>query len=184
MIISCHQPNLIPNMSFFYKMAHSELFIILKEVDFCKNNFQNRYLLNKSEKWVTKSVRSAGNSIKEKQYADGSNLLKVNMAWIQAIRMTLGITTKWAFDYPTTLTKTERLIDIIQYYKGTTYLTNESAKDKYLDEDLMRSSGIEIKYLDMPKHLNMHIFEAFEQFGIDGVIKQLGIKNREYSNIG
>lgn len=160
-------------------MAMSDIFIILKEVQFEKNNFQNRYLLNEKEKWVTKSVTSGLEPIYNKFYTDGGRLLTLNMEWIYCIKNTLNIKTQIVFDYPTKLTKTERLIDLIKHYGGKTYITNPSAKDKYLDEDLMRSYGIDIEYVNVPKHLQKHIFEVFEEYGIDGCIKQL--KKREYA---
>lgn len=155
-------------------MARCDIFVVLAHVQFEKNNFQNRYLLNESNKWVTKSVSSGVEKIIDKNYSDGSNLLSVNMHWINAIRKTLDIKTKVEFDYPTELKKTERLIDLVKHYRGTTYVTNPSAKDKYLDENLMRKAGIEIEYCNVPKHLQIHTFEAFNKFGIDGTIKQLG----------
>lgn len=171
--IAIHQCNFIPNFPFFYKMASCDLFIILKECQFEKNNFQNRYFLNTKEKWVTKSVRSGLDSIKCKQYTDGTNLFLHNMDWIHCIKETLGIETKIAFDYETNLKKTERLMDLIKRYGGDTYITNESAKDKYLDEDLMRNCGIDIEYVKVPKQLQIHTFEAFDIYGIDGAKKQL-----------
>lgn len=173
MRISIHQANFIPYLPFFYKMAKSDLFIILKDVQFEKNNYQNRYYLNTQEKWVTKSVRSGTSTIKNKQYSDGKNLLHLNMQWIFAIRETLNINTPIVYDFDTVETKTARLIRLIKHYGGTTYITCPEAKDKYLDEDLMRAAGIEIEYYVVPKHLKIHIFEAFEKYGIDGTIKQL-----------
>lgn len=161
-------------------MAMCDKFIILTHVDFEKNNFQNRYLLNESSKWVTKSVKSGKSTIGQKQYADGTSLFTLNMHWINSIKMTLDIGTRIEFDYPTKLRKTERLIDLVKHYNGMTYVTNPSAKDKYLDEDLMRKAGIEIEYCNVPKHLQIHTFEAFQKFGIDGTIKQLE-KAREYA---
>lgn len=173
MKIGIHQPNLIPAFPFFYKMAMCDKFIILTHVDFEKNNFQNRYLLNETDKWVTKSVKSGKTTIGQKQYADGTSLFSLNMHWINSIRLTLNISTPIVFDYPTKLTKTERLIDLIKYYGGDTYVTNPSAKDKYLDEDLMRASGVDILYCSPPKHLLRHTFEVFADYGIDGAIRQL-----------
>lgn len=173
MKVAIHQPGFIPWFPFFYKMAQADLFIILTYIDFEKNNTQNRYLLNEKEKWVTKSVKSGNCKIIEKEYADGTHLFSLNMYWINAIRRTLNIDTRIEFDYPTALTKTERLIDLIKHYGGTTYVTNSSAKDKYLDEKLMLESGIDIEYCIVPKHLQIHTFEAFEKYGIDGCQKQL-----------
>ncbi len=173
MKISIHQPNFCPWLPFFYKMAMSDIFVILCHVDFEKGGYQNRYFLNKSNKWVTKSVKHGLEPIIDKEYSDGQNLLSVNMSWIHAIRKTLGINTKIVFDYPTDLTKTERLIDLIKFHGGDTYVTCPNAKLKYLDEDLMKSSGINIDYMHCPKHLQIHTFEAFDLFGVDGVMKQL-----------
>lgn len=170
--IAIHQSNFCPWYPFFYKMAMADKFVILKEVQFEKNGFQNRYNLSNG-KWVTKPVKNEICSISEKKYADGSNLFQINMKWIEAIKETLGIDTEVVYDYPTELTKTERLIDLIKNYGGTTYITNESAKDKYLAEDLMRSNGINIEYCKVPKHLQKHTFEIFEEYGIEGAIKQL-----------
>lgn len=175
--IAIHQPNLIPNYPFFYKMANCDIFVILSYCDFEKNNFQNRYLLNDSGKWVTKSVSKKGKLIVDKEYTDGNYLLPMNMAWINTIKRTLNIKTRIEFDYPTELKGTERLIDLVKHFGGDIYVTNPKAKDKYLDEDLMRSSGIELEYCSPPKHLQKHTFEVFQDIGIDGAIKNLKRKN-------
>lgn len=180
MRVAIHQPNFIPNFPFFYKMAMADIFIILKDVQFEKNNFQNRYFLNSKEKWVTKSVSSGIDKIVNKQYADGTDLLTTNMYWIQAIKKTLNIKTKIVYDFDfRPISKTERLIELIKHYGGDTYLTNPAAKDKYLDEDLMRNRGIDIDYVNVPKNLQKHTFEIFEEFGIDGAIKQLPKKDNK-----
>lgn len=176
MRIAIHQPNLIPYFSFFYKMALADRFIILSHVQFEKNNYQNRYYLNTKEKWVTKSINSGTSLIKDKRYFDGKNLLNTNMQWIFAIRETLNITTTINYDFPTDKIKTDRLIEIIKYYGGDTYITCPEAKEKYLDEDLMRSAGITIEYYVVPKEDRVHIFEMFERYGIDGTINRLPIK--------
>lgn len=172
--VAIHQPNFIPNFPFFYKMAMADIFIILKEVQFEKNNYQNRYLLNNSNKWVTKSVSSGLESIYKKKYVDGKNLFHLNMQWISAIKDTLNIKTRIVFDFEfRPLSKTERLIELIKHYGGDIYLTNPTAKDKYLDETMMKTRGIDIEYVNVPKNLQKHTFEIFEEYGIDGAIKQL-----------
>lgn len=171
--IGIHQPNFIPYFPFFYKMASVDVFIILSYCNFEKNNYQNRYLLNGKDKWVTKSVSKEGRRIVDKIYKDGSHLLPLNMAWINVIKRTLNINTRIEFDYPTEYCKTERLIDLIKHYGGNTYVTCPEAKDKYLNEELMKAHGINIEYYNPPKNVRKHIFEMFEEFGIDGTIKQL-----------
>jgi hypothetical protein len=177
--VAIHQPNFIPNYPFFCKMAQSDIFVFLQEVDFEKNGFQNRYFLNTKDKWVTKPVWAGHEKIFSKQYTDGSYLTYINGLWINAIKETLGIKTEIVFDYPTDLTKTERLIDLVKHFGGDTYVTNPSAKDKYLDEELMRSAGIEIEYCRVLPHLQKHIFEVFEEYGIEGAIKNLPKRSNE-----
>tara|TARA_Y100000593_G_scaffold16528_1_gene32810 strand:+ start:86 stop:679 length:594 start_codon:yes stop_codon:yes gene_type:complete len=65
MIVSIHQPEHFPYLGFFQKMQESDLFIILDNVKFKKNNFQNRNrFLNKSgnEEWFTIPVEKKANS--------------------------------------------------------------------------------------------------------------------------
>jgi len=56
MIVSIHQPEHFPYLGFFQKMQKSDLFIILDDVKFKKNNFQNRNKLltsDEREEWFT-----------------------------------------------------------------------------------------------------------------------------------
>ena len=65
MIVSIHQPEHFPYLGFFQKMDESDLFIILDDVKFKKNNFQNRNrFLNSSgeEEWFTVPVEKKANS--------------------------------------------------------------------------------------------------------------------------
>jgi len=174
--IAIHQANFVPWYPFFYKMAMADKFVILQNVQFEKNGYQNRYMSKGA--WVTKPVKSGLERIVDKEYTDGTNVAHINYLWINAIKQTLNIDTDIVFDYPTTLTKTERLIDLIKNYSGNVYVTNPEAKDKYLDEELMRRSGIDIEYCAVPKHLQRHTFEIFEEYGIEGAIKQLPKKVR------
>lgn len=183
MRIAIHQPNFIAWLPFFYKMASVDKFVVLGNVQFEKNGYQNRYKLSNG-KWVTKPVSGGMSEIVEKCYADGRPLFSLNMLWIFAIKSTLDIDTPIVTDYPTSLRGTGRLIDLIKHYGGTVYVTNPEAKDKYLDEDMMRSAGIDIEYCKVPKNLNIHVFEAFEKWGIEGTIKQLPrVKSEKSSSI-
>lgn len=178
MRIACHQPNFIPWFPFFYKMAMVDKFVILNNVQFEKNGFQNRY--NIGDKWVTKSVEGGLDTIKAKKYVSGKNLNDLNMQWIMAIKNTLEIDTEIVFPkWGSECSPTERLIQEVKLNYGSIYITNPEAKDKYLDENLMRSEGIEIEYCNVPRNLKKHTFEIFEEFGIDGAIKQL--PKREYA---
>lgn len=60
MKISIHQPEHFPYLGFFSKMANSDLFVILDDVKFRKNYFQNRNrFINKAgaEEWFTVPVQ-------------------------------------------------------------------------------------------------------------------------------
>lgn len=173
MKIAIHQPNLIPWLPFFYKMAMVDKFVILDNVQFEKGGFQNRYLTTMGA-WVTKSVQHGLEPLSEKKYADLTPLVDLNMKWIRVIKETLAIDTEIVFPkWGTQCSPTERLIQEVRLHGGKIYITNPDAKNKYLDEDAMRAAGIEIGYCNVPKHLQIHVFEAFEKWGIDGTIKQL-----------
>ena len=65
MVVSIHQPEHFPYLGFFQKMEESDLFIILDDVKFKKNNFQNRNrFLNGGgrEEWFTVPVEKRANS--------------------------------------------------------------------------------------------------------------------------
>lgn len=169
--VACHQPNFCAWYPFFYKMAMVDVFIILTSVQFEKNGFQNRYRAGNGN-WVTMPVSHGICAIKDKTYADGQNLAKLNMDWIRVIRDTLGIKTILVEDKSYGNKSTQHLIDNIKNY-GNVYVTNPDAKNKYLDEDLMRANGIDVEYCHVPKHLNKHTFDMFSEYGIIGSRNQL-----------
>lgn len=55
MIVGIHQPNFIPWSGYFYKMAKSDLFIYLDDVQYTKNSYQNRVKIKTSQgdNWLT-----------------------------------------------------------------------------------------------------------------------------------
>lgn len=176
MKVAIHQPNFIPWLPFFYKMAMADVFVLLTHVQFEKNGYQNRF--KHRDQWITKPVVHGLDFIGNKQYADGSNLVEVNTLWIKAIKETLGIKTKVVVDPYFESKSTQKLIDLVKTFGGDTYITNPEAKDKYLDEERMRRYDINIEYCNVPKHLRISIFEAFEKFGIEGIVKQLPKKEK------
>ncbi len=70
--VSCHQPNFIPYLGFFDKMARSELFVVRDEVLFVKKEYhnRNRIRINSHDpnvpmsKWVGVPVENDGDFIK------------------------------------------------------------------------------------------------------------------------
>ena len=191
MRIAIHQPNFIPHFPFFYKMAMVDKFIILDTVQFEKNGWQNR--CNVWDKWWTKPVKNGTSYICHKEYTDDRSLIDLNMLWIRAIKDTLNINTELIFTRESCIMRhlsedrkvhkqdpKRKLIGIIRSERvdNPTYVTNPDAKDKYLDEDLMLEEGIMIEYCKVPRNLQKHTFEIFNEFGIVGAMKQLPRRGR------
>ena len=79
MVITIHQPEHFPYEGFFQKMAAADLFIILDNVNYRKNYFQNRNkFLNKNgvEEWFTIQVEKGATSkhIKDVRVVDNNRL--------------------------------------------------------------------------------------------------------------
>lgn len=62
MIVSIHQPSYLPWLGYFDKIARSDLFIWLDNVQFQKNSFQNRnkILTKDGPVWLTVPMRTSG----------------------------------------------------------------------------------------------------------------------------
>jgi hypothetical protein len=110
--------------------------------------------------------------IYKKIYTNGESLFQLNTDFILWVGRVLGIKTKIVFDVVSDSRGTQRILDNLNHYGANVYVTNPSAKDKYLDEELLRNAGIDIEY---SSHQNekLNILEMFEQFGIEGTRKQL-----------
>ena len=66
MKISIHQPNFIPWYPFFQKIEEADIFVILRNCQFEKNNYQNRF--NANNQWYTMRVKKGLEDIKDKKY--------------------------------------------------------------------------------------------------------------------
>ncbi len=68
MKIAIHQPEHLPYLGFLYKMSQSDIFVLLDDVQFQKNGFQNRNRIKTSQgpQWITVPVlHSFGQKINE-----------------------------------------------------------------------------------------------------------------------
>jgi hypothetical protein len=81
--------------------------------------------------------------------ADDKLLSHINYRFIVAICRILRIRTtiSWSMDYDLIGDKTERLVHLCQQAGATAYLSGPSAK-AYLNEDVFRSEGIAVSYMD------------------------------------
>lgn len=61
-VVAIHQPNFLPWLGFFHKMTLADLFILLDNVPFTKNSFQNRVKIKSAqgEQWLTVPVLTKG----------------------------------------------------------------------------------------------------------------------------
>lgn len=65
MTVAIHQPNFLPWIGYFYKIAQVETFIFLDDVQFTKNGFtnRNRIVTSQGEQWITLPVIQSGKSL-------------------------------------------------------------------------------------------------------------------------
>jgi len=168
MRITIHQPNFVPYSGFFDKMAAADMLIIMHHCQWEKNNYQNRF--NVGALWNTMSTNRSLQPINEKIYLsptqDWERIIKrypklkvfnpcitpklyiTNAAIIKVAAQQLGIKTHMGSDFPTALTRTERLVEICKAYKATTYVSGPSG-NKYLDVKLFEQAGIQVEFIEI-----------------------------------
>ncbi len=167
MIVTIHQPNFFPYYPFFQKMEESDIFVIMTNCQFEKNNFQNRF--NKDGRWLTMSVNKGLDPINTKRYLNhisdwnrikntiplyksilnqfddciSEDLSDTNIKIIYKIRDILNIKTKIVLDYPTSLLSTDRLVDICINNGASKYMSGISGR-KYLDLNKFSEKNIDV----------------------------------------
>lgn len=62
MIVAVHQPNYLPWLGYFYKIANCDVFVLLDDVQFTKNSYQNRTRIKgpNGSLWLTQPVLHSG----------------------------------------------------------------------------------------------------------------------------
>ena len=174
--IAIHQPNFIPWMPYFEKMAQVDKFVFLCNCQFEKRGYQNRFNLN--NEWYTMSVyQNSCNNIIDQYYINAkadfrkikhklpqyakilnklgerlewppNNLAVINKNIIAQIAEMLGISREFYDDYPTGKKGTDRIIDICKRYEADVYLSGIGGKD-YIDEGAFAKAGIKLKYQEI-----------------------------------
>lgn len=87
MRIAIHQPEHLPYLGFMYKMSQCDLFVLLDDVQFQKNGFQNRNRIKTSQgaQWITVPVlHSFGQKINEVNIENRTNWSRKHMQSFQA----------------------------------------------------------------------------------------------------
>lgn len=88
MIVGIHQPEHLPWLGFFHKMYLSDIFVMLDNVQFEKNNFQNRNRIRTSNGfcWITVPVLTKGRS---SQLINEVSINPLEKDWSQKVGLTL-----------------------------------------------------------------------------------------------
>ena len=187
--ISIHQPEHFPYMGFFEKMKMSNVFVILDNVQFKKNNFQNRNkFLNKNgkEEWFSVQIEKGSS----KRLINEINVSK-DFAWKKKILKKI----KYNFDKDLhEIYDHEKLIDINM---ASIFAVKEKLKIKteiiYASElnllgsktdlliNICKELGIN-NYISGQGGKNYLDLEAFKIQEIDGVFPEFKIDNY-YSSV-
>jgi len=183
MIVSIHQPNFMPWYPYFQKMEMADVFVLLTHCQFEKNLFQNRF--NANDQWYTMSVNKGMIPIVDKKYASperdwkkikkgwpkyssvldqfdcciSESLCDTNIAIIYRIIELLGIRTKIVLDKPSDKLSTERLVEICEQHKATTYIAGSGGSREYLNVDLFDNSNIKVLFQDQDSLIKTPIIE-------------------------
>ena len=87
MLLTIHQPEHLPWLGFFHKMAMADQYVVLDSVQYEKDYFQNRNKIrftgNDGWKWITTPVLNRGRSTQQIQdvICDQSNPRRVLNVW-------------------------------------------------------------------------------------------------------
>lgn len=95
MIVTIHQPEHLPWLGFFNKLAKAELFVILDHVQFEKNYFQNRNRIigTNGPQWIGIPVKTKGHmdgSIANTEISLAGGNLKWKEKYLQTIKQSYG----------------------------------------------------------------------------------------------
>ena len=184
MKIAIHQPNFIPWYPFFQKIEAADIFVILSNCQFEKNNFQNRFNMN--EKWFTMSTNKGLEKINKKIYVNpnrdwikikktlynynleifndciSESLYNTNKNIIKKICKLLNIKTKIVEDYDTNLKGTERLIDICKSLNAKSYISGIGGK-KYMESNLFSKHNIELIFQNEKDMIKKPVLEILKE---------------------
>jgi hypothetical protein len=184
--LSAHQPNLVPWAPFFEKCESADIFVLLGHVQFEKNNYQNRFMFD--GRWQTLSVRQGIESIRDKKYVQADrdwlsiktriphyadilstfdrhiseSLWSTNTEIIVDILNRLNIETQIEFDFPTELKATDRIIELCQRFKASTYLSGPSGA-KYLDTSRFEEARITLEFIESKPVASNSILERLSE---------------------
>ena len=167
MNLSAHQPNFFPWLGYFIKVAVSDFHIILDDVEFSKNNWINRNIIDTGgESYLTLPVNKSDTSKPINQVRLGQeyqfSLNKIiNLFYLTSIFTFLKISTpiykKSEIELKNNLKATTLLTELCKKYDCSNYISGVGSKS-YIDESKFISNKISITYV---KDLHS-IFKKYE----------------------
>ncbi len=185
MIVAIHQPQYLPWLGYFDKIDQADAFCYLDNVQYKKNEWQNRNRLktvqgwqwltvpvryrfpqkiievavNETENWRHKHIRAMVTNYTKAPYFEDyfpvidsalkhnfENIGDLNIHMITQIREILGMNNKpvvRASEIQLSDDPTGRLVDICEYFKGSTYLSGQDG-NKYMDMEQFKKRGIKV----------------------------------------
>jgi len=205
-ICAIHQPNFLPWLGYFYKIANSDVFVFLDNVDivtgtsksitnrtFIKSNNGKQVLTIPIKKgdsklissiefadnlWRSKLIKTIENSYRKsinfKFYFpvfceilefETSKLSEFNINAIIKLCGLLAIKTEFkkASDVENLSTdRNKRIIELCQKSGSSIYFSGKGGAN-YHDEELFKSSGINLKYTDFKHPVYNQLYDGFEE---------------------
>lgn len=186
MLVAIHQLHYLPWLRYFDKVWRSDVFVVLDDIQFTKNGWQNRNRVKTSSgavrltvpvhakarmtldrigidngtHWPKKHWRTLDLSYRkaphfaayapflEKAYAirwESLNALNRHLLhfFVQALGIDTPIVYSSKLDVPGEAT--ERLINLVKAVGGDTYYSGAFALEEYLDVEMMKNAGIDVK---------------------------------------
>lgn len=103
--------------------------------------------LNARKDWdrIKENLKEYGSVLSEFDDCISDSLVDTNINIIKKTCEWLGIKTKIVTDWDTSLTSTERLVDICDKLEATSYLSGQSGKD-YMDFSLFSNKNIRVEF--------------------------------------
>jgi hypothetical protein len=187
MKVAIHQPQYLPWLGYFDKIDQADCFVLLDDVQFKKNEWQNRnkiktaagwqwltvpvlhrfpqriceVRINRTDPWSRKHLQPFFEEIYAREW---TLLLDLNLATIAYLAEALGIQTKLvlasSLPVPAELEATDRLIAICQAVGANTYLSGVGGRE-YLDLAPFKEAGIGVLFQAFQTRLYPQRFGAF-----------------------
>jgi hypothetical protein len=166
MMIACHHPNFMPWPGLFFKGMQAEQLVLLDDVQFPLGGSwinRNRLKNDQGELWLTVPVWKRGRSFQRIDQVEICNdenwqkkhLFSLEHAYKHAPNLEILDYLRLALEIPQPFVRSstfaietsgsQRLVDICKALGARQYLTIASSH-KYLDENLFRRHGIQLRY--------------------------------------